>query len=165
MTSCKHHGKSGLMSFFQLPVTVPVSVLSALRETKLVQILHTSRFLSSNPNVPYLELLSIQDPTLTNISTFSADRPLIRIKRKGRPFATCSICNATPCSSPTEHARQKREIELKNPSKVTQTHNKHSQHRKTETSMFRKKRDRTAWFADLLVILENRARQTLSSPP
>ncbi|KAJ5717939.1 hypothetical protein N7488_003585 [Penicillium malachiteum] len=44
-------------------------------------------------------------------------RPLIRIKRKGRPFATCSICNSTPCESPTEHARQKREAELKNPSK------------------------------------------------
>ncbi|KAJ5925531.1 hypothetical protein N7454_008170 [Penicillium verhagenii] len=49
------------------------------------------------------------------------DRPLIRIKRKGRPFATCSICNSTPCKSPTDHARQKRESELKHP-KVTQTH-------------------------------------------
>ncbi|KAJ6115929.1 hypothetical protein N7523_006346 [Penicillium sp. IBT 18751x] len=49
------------------------------------------------------------------------DRPLIRIKRKGRPFATCSICHSTPCSAPTEHARQKREAELKHPSKVTQT--------------------------------------------
>ncbi|KAJ5115211.1 hypothetical protein NUU61_000970 [Penicillium alfredii] len=48
------------------------------------------------------------------------DRPLIRIKRKGRPFATCSICHSTPCESPTEHARQKREAELKCPSKVTQ---------------------------------------------
>ncbi|KAJ6011532.1 hypothetical protein N7451_002944 [Penicillium sp. IBT 35674x] len=47
-------------------------------------------------------------------------RPLIRIKRKGRPFATCSVCQATPCISPTDHARQKRETELKHP-KVTQT--------------------------------------------
>jgi hypothetical protein len=46
---------------------------------------------------------------------------LIRIKRKGRPFATCSICHATPCSSPSEHARQRREAELKS-SKVTQTY-------------------------------------------
>jgi hypothetical protein len=50
---------------------------------------------------------------------------LIRIKRKGRPFATCSICNATPCEAPTEHARLKREAELKTPSsKVTQLHTK-----------------------------------------
>lgn len=48
------------------------------------------------------------------------DRPLIRIKRKGRPFATCSVCQATPCKSPLDHARQKRETELKHP-KVTQT--------------------------------------------
>ncbi|KAJ5584603.1 uncharacterized protein N7459_004403 [Penicillium hispanicum] len=45
------------------------------------------------------------------------DRPLIRIKRKGRPFATCSICHSTPCEAPTEHARLKREAELKSPSK------------------------------------------------
>jgi hypothetical protein len=50
---------------------------------------------------------------------------LIRIKRKGRPFATCSICNATPCSSPSEHARARREAELKSPSKVTQLHKYH----------------------------------------
>lgn len=51
------------------------------------------------------------------------DRPLIRIKRKGRPFATCTICNCTPCTSPTEHTRLKREAELKYPSsKVTHTH-------------------------------------------
>ncbi|TPR10639.1 Ubiquitin-conjugating enzyme family protein [Aspergillus niger] len=36
------------------------------------------------------------------------DRPLIRINRKGRPFATCSICNCTPCESPEEHAKLKR---------------------------------------------------------
>lgn len=60
---------------------------------------------------------------LTNKSQTSPDRPLIRIKRKGRPFATCSICNATPCEAPTEHARLKREAELKSPSsKVTQLH-------------------------------------------
>ncbi|KAJ5924352.1 hypothetical protein N7466_008539 [Penicillium verhagenii] len=47
------------------------------------------------------------------------DRPLIRIKRKGRPFATCSICNSTPCKSPTDHARQKRESELKHPKKAS----------------------------------------------
>ncbi|KAL4782172.1 copper fist DNA binding domain-containing protein [Aspergillus varians] len=41
------------------------------------------------------------------------DRPLIRIKRKGRPFSTCSICNCTPCNSPDEHNRQKREAELR----------------------------------------------------
>ncbi|KAJ6133000.1 hypothetical protein N7471_008215 [Penicillium samsonianum] len=51
------------------------------------------------------------------------DRPLIRIKRKGRPFATCTMCNATPCTSPIEHARAKRDAELKCPSKVTQTQN------------------------------------------
>ncbi|KAF7716824.1 Copper-fist domain-containing protein [Penicillium ucsense] len=44
------------------------------------------------------------------------DRPLIRIKRKGRPFATCTICHATPCEAPSEHARLKREAELKSPS-------------------------------------------------
>ncbi|KAJ6146108.1 hypothetical protein N7497_008090 [Penicillium chrysogenum] len=45
------------------------------------------------------------------------DRPLIRIKRKGRPFATCTMCNATPCTSPIEHARAKRDAELKCPKK------------------------------------------------
>ncbi|KAL3476897.1 copper fist DNA binding domain-containing protein [Aspergillus californicus] len=44
------------------------------------------------------------------------DRPLIRINRKGRPFSTCSICNCTPCSSPDEHNRLKREAELKSES-------------------------------------------------
>lgn len=48
------------------------------------------------------------------------DRPLIRIKRKGRPFATCTICHSTPCEAPSEHTRLKRESELKVPSaKVT----------------------------------------------
>ncbi|KAJ5750159.1 hypothetical protein N7533_007187 [Penicillium manginii] len=45
------------------------------------------------------------------------DRPLIRIKRKGRPFATCTVCHSTPCTAPSEHARAKREAELKTPSK------------------------------------------------
>ncbi|KAJ5683481.1 hypothetical protein N7462_006646 [Penicillium macrosclerotiorum] len=49
-------------------------------------------------------------------------RPLIRIKRKGRPFATCSICQATPCEAPSEHARLKREAELKSPSSKKATH-------------------------------------------
>ncbi|KAL2843854.1 copper fist DNA binding domain-containing protein [Aspergillus pseudoustus] len=44
------------------------------------------------------------------------DRPLIRINRKGRPFSTCSICNCTPCNSPDEHNRLKREAELKSQS-------------------------------------------------
>ncbi|GKZ73799.1 hypothetical protein AnigIFM60653_001637 [Aspergillus niger] len=44
------------------------------------------------------------------------DRPLIRINRKGRPFATCSICNCTPCESPEEHAKLKRETEHHHPS-------------------------------------------------
>ncbi|KAJ5155330.1 hypothetical protein N7492_008133 [Penicillium capsulatum] len=47
------------------------------------------------------------------------DRPLIRIKRKGRPFATCTICHATPCAAPVEHSRQKRDAELKCPKKTT----------------------------------------------
>ncbi|KAJ5970906.1 uncharacterized protein N7479_000824 [Penicillium vulpinum] len=50
------------------------------------------------------------------------DRPLIRIKRKGRPFATCTMCNATPCTSPMEHARAKRDAELKCPSKKASSH-------------------------------------------
>ncbi|KAL4817195.1 copper fist DNA binding domain-containing protein [Aspergillus spinulosporus] len=41
------------------------------------------------------------------------DRPLIHINRKGRPFSTCSICNCTPCNSPDEHNRLRREAELK----------------------------------------------------
>ncbi|KAJ5591284.1 hypothetical protein N7450_005256 [Penicillium hetheringtonii] len=45
------------------------------------------------------------------------DRPLIRIKRKGRPFATCTVCQSTPCTAPSEHARAKREAELKTPTK------------------------------------------------
>ncbi|KAJ5493348.1 hypothetical protein N7539_002094 [Penicillium diatomitis] len=54
---------------------------------------------------------------LVSLSNHSPpDRPLIRIKRKGRPFATCAICHATPCEAPSEHARLKREAELKSPS-------------------------------------------------
>ncbi|KAL4946060.1 copper fist DNA binding domain-containing protein [Aspergillus oleicola] len=41
------------------------------------------------------------------------DRPLTRINRKGRPFSTCSICNCTPCNSPEEHTKLKREAELR----------------------------------------------------
>ncbi|KAL6230274.1 copper fist DNA binding domain-containing protein [Aspergillus navahoensis] len=41
------------------------------------------------------------------------DRPLIHINRKGRPFSTCPICNCTPCNSPDEHNRLRREAELK----------------------------------------------------
>ncbi|PYH89492.1 copper-fist-domain-containing protein [Aspergillus ellipticus CBS 707.79] len=37
------------------------------------------------------------------------DRPLIRINRKGRPFATCPICSRTPCASPDAHNKLKRE--------------------------------------------------------
>ncbi|KAJ5386503.1 hypothetical protein N7509_009044 [Penicillium cosmopolitanum] len=40
---------------------------------------------------------------------------------QGRPFATCTVCQSTPCTAPSEHARAKREAELKTPSKVTQT--------------------------------------------
>ncbi|KAJ5887802.1 hypothetical protein N7495_007843, partial [Penicillium taxi] len=59
----------------------------------------------------------------TDTELTQPDRPLIRIKRKGRPFATCSICCSTPCSSPMEHARIKRDAEIKTPnSKVTQIH-------------------------------------------
>ncbi|PYH86394.1 copper-fist-domain-containing protein [Aspergillus uvarum CBS 121591] len=41
------------------------------------------------------------------------DRPLIHINRKGRPFATCSVCNCTPCEAPEEHAKLKREADAK----------------------------------------------------
>ncbi|OJJ33728.1 hypothetical protein ASPWEDRAFT_41587 [Aspergillus wentii DTO 134E9] len=41
------------------------------------------------------------------------DRPLIQINRKGRPFSTCSVCGCTPCESPEEHAKLKREAEAK----------------------------------------------------
>ncbi|PTU19888.1 hypothetical protein P175DRAFT_0502063 [Aspergillus ochraceoroseus IBT 24754] len=44
------------------------------------------------------------------------DRPLIRINRKGRPFSTCLICNCTPCESPDEHNKLKREAEMKSQS-------------------------------------------------
>ncbi|OJJ42854.1 hypothetical protein ASPZODRAFT_136998 [Penicilliopsis zonata CBS 506.65] len=47
------------------------------------------------------------------------DRPLIRIQRKGRPFSTCPVCNCTPCSSPEEHAKIRREADSKSSSKVT----------------------------------------------
>ncbi|KAL4894427.1 copper fist DNA binding domain-containing protein [Aspergillus ambiguus] len=37
------------------------------------------------------------------------DRPLIRINRKGRPFSTCSVCHCTPCPTPDEHSKLRRE--------------------------------------------------------
>ncbi|KAE8379802.1 copper fist DNA binding domain-containing protein [Aspergillus bertholletiae] len=45
------------------------------------------------------------------------DRPLIRINRKGRPFSTCSVCQNTPCPTPEEHTKLKREAEAKSSSK------------------------------------------------
>lgn len=63
----------------------------------------------------------------SHLTTPHTDRPVIRIKRKGRPFATCTICNATPCTAPIEHARAKRDAELKCP-KVRQTRNTASRH-------------------------------------
>ncbi|KNG82852.1 hypothetical protein ANOM_008634 [Aspergillus nomiae NRRL 13137] len=50
------------------------------------------------------------------------DRPLIRINRKGRPFSTCSVCNNTPCPTPEEHTKLKREAEAKSSSKVQCDH-------------------------------------------
>ncbi|RAH40076.1 putative Cu-dependent DNA-binding protein [Aspergillus brunneoviolaceus CBS 621.78] len=41
------------------------------------------------------------------------DRPLIHINRKGRPFATCSVCNCTPCEAPEDHAKLKREADAR----------------------------------------------------
>ncbi|EAW14980.1 copper fist DNA-binding domain-containing protein [Aspergillus clavatus NRRL 1] len=35
------------------------------------------------------------------------DRPLTRINRKGRPSATCAVCNNTPCPRPREHSKLK----------------------------------------------------------
>lgn len=61
-------------------------------------------------------------PSVPDSNKTNPDRPLIRIKRKGRPFATCIICNAIPCTAPIEHARAKRDAEFKCP-KVTQTRN------------------------------------------
>ncbi|PLB43330.1 copper-fist-domain-containing protein [Aspergillus steynii IBT 23096] len=46
------------------------------------------------------------------------DRSLIRINRKGRPFATCSVCHHTPCPTPDEHTKLRREAEAKS-SKIT----------------------------------------------
>lgn len=77
-------------------------------------------------------------PTLTH----RLDRPLIRIKRKGRPFATCSICHSTPCEAPAEHARLKREADLKSPSKVTQTQQQPSPPPEARSSMSAAKRCR-----------------------
>lgn len=67
---------------------------------------------AANPSHPLKWCINLTTPS---------DRPLIRIKRKGRPFATCTVCQSTPCTAPSEHARAKREAELKTPSKVTQT--------------------------------------------
>ncbi|KAJ5761136.1 hypothetical protein N7520_008292 [Penicillium odoratum] len=76
---------------------------------------------------------------LYNISRIYAnrtDRPLIRIKRKGRPFATCSICHSTPCKSPTDHARQKRESELKHPKVTQHTHMPFLQYRTSHARLY-----------------------------
>ncbi|CEJ56587.1 Putative Copper fist DNA binding domain protein [Penicillium brasilianum] len=93
------------------------------------------------------------------------DRPLIRIKRKGRPFATCSICNATPCEAPTEHARLKREAELKSPSsKVTQLHTKKASrfhHRKADLRQMRRRDADGMVLMFLLWFLESNPRQTI----
>ncbi|KAJ5592761.1 hypothetical protein N7537_009665 [Penicillium hordei] len=59
------------------------------------------------------------------------NRPLIRIKRKGRPFATCTMCNATPCTSPMEHARAKRDAELKCPKKASSNGRLYPRHNPT----------------------------------
>ncbi|KAL4806227.1 copper fist DNA binding domain-containing protein [Aspergillus unguis] len=37
------------------------------------------------------------------------DRPLTHINRKGRPFSTCPTCHCTPCSSPYEHIKLRRD--------------------------------------------------------
>lgn len=98
VTSCKHHGR-------------------------FKKILHTILFLSQTPAVKREAENTPANYGYTDWSNISAcsDRPLIRIKRKGRPFATCTVCQSTPCTAPSEHARAKREAELKTPTKVTQT--------------------------------------------
>lgn len=75
----------------------------------------------------------------TPIQADLQDRPLIRIKRKGRPFATCTICHSTPCEAPTEHTRLKRESELKAPppsAKVTPSHHTHHRQAGRQISTF-----------------------------
>lgn len=52
---------------------------------------------------------------------------MIRINRKGRPFSTCSVCNCTPCEAPEEHAKLKREAEVKSHSSKVEVH--HGLHR------------------------------------
>ncbi|GKZ18395.1 hypothetical protein AbraIFM66951_000953 [Aspergillus brasiliensis] len=51
----------------------------------------------------------------------AATVPLVRINRKGRPFATCSICNCTPCESPEEHAKLKLSTATTLPATTTAT--------------------------------------------
>ncbi|KAL4964849.1 putative Cu-dependent DNA-binding protein [Aspergillus stella-maris] len=58
------------------------------------------------------------------------DRPLTRINRKGRPYSTCSICNCTPCSSPEEHTKLKREAELRAQAQNVRASPLHTSHRK-----------------------------------
>ncbi|KAE8356041.1 copper fist DNA binding domain-containing protein [Aspergillus coremiiformis] len=41
------------------------------------------------------------------------DRPLIRIKRKGRPFSTCHICKKAPCSTPRKHYKLKKTSKIR----------------------------------------------------
>ncbi|KAJ9389135.1 hypothetical protein DTO063F5_2295 [Paecilomyces variotii] len=50
------------------------------------------------------------------------DRPLIRINKKGRPFAVCSICRSSPCKEPEEHSRLRRETEMQSSKKATSRH-------------------------------------------
>ncbi|KAL2004554.1 hypothetical protein VTN00DRAFT_3439 [Thermoascus crustaceus] len=40
------------------------------------------------------------------------DRPLIRINKKGRPFSICRLCNRSPCNSPEEHSKLRREADM-----------------------------------------------------
>ncbi|KAL2002254.1 hypothetical protein VTN02DRAFT_335 [Thermoascus thermophilus] len=40
------------------------------------------------------------------------DRPLIRINKKGRPFSICRLCNRSPCKSPEEHSKLRREADM-----------------------------------------------------
>ena len=121
--------------------------------------------------VPIISLLCSEYLSIHKLISFP-DRPLIRIKRKGRPFATCSICHSTPCESPSEHARQKREAELKAPSKVTQTQsNKPFPRPEGRSSKFQKEEEEETNDTDgvrLMIsfwFLESNARQTIPAPP
>jgi len=102
VTSCKHHGMFKKILYYTT-LHYPVPFPSLHRRT-------WSR--KNTRNHLYSDWSNI---------IACPDRPLIRIKRKGRPFATCTVCQSTPCTAPSEHARAKREAELKTPTKVTQT--------------------------------------------